>query len=396
MPADLATLAATRHEELVAFRRDLHAHPELGRQEHRTTERVGARLEAAGLQPRRLAVGTGLVCDVGGGPGPTVALRADLDALPLVDETGSGHRSTVRGVCHACGHDVHTTVLLGAGVVLAGIAERLQGTVRLLFQPAEELTPGGALDVIREGHLAGVGSILGLHCDPRLAAGLVGMRAGPITAAADLMEIRLCGPGGHTARPHLSADVVHAAGRLISDLPATLSRLVDPRAGLSVVFGAVHAGEAANVMPRLASLRATVRVLDVDTWRSLPELMPRLVEASVASLGVEVEVDYSHGVPPVDNDPLVTAWWRTALEAELGTAAVVDTPQSLGGEDFGWYLDQVPGSFLRLGVGGPGCEADLHSGTFDVDEAAIGVGVRTLVTGALQGLAELGEPPARR
>ncbi|GAC1339176.1 MAG: M20 family metallopeptidase [Candidatus Dormibacteria bacterium] len=390
MPLDLAALARARDAELVTFRHDLHAHPELGRREHRTTDRVCARLEAAGLHPRRLTVGTGLVCDIGRSEGPTLALRADLDALPLEDEkTGAGYRSTVKGVCHACGHDVHTTVLLGAGIVLAGLAGQLAGRVRLVFQPAEERTPGGALDVIREGHLRSVGAILGLHCDPRLTAGLIGMRAGPITAASDMMEVRLRGPGGHTARPQLTADVVHAAGKVISELPGTLSRLVDPRAGLSVTFGAVHAGEAPNVMPRLATLRATLRVLDVASWRSLPDLIPGLVRATVAGLGVEAEVDYITGVPPVHNDALVTAWLRDALEAELGFDAVTDTPQSLGGEDFGWYLDEVPGSFVRLGVGGPGCDADLHTPTFDIDEAAIVVGVRTLTAGALRGLAEL-------
>jgi len=396
MAFDLSALAQARHQELVAFRRDLHAHPELGRQEHRTTERVGARLEAAGLRPRPLAVGTGLVCDVGGSDGPLIALRADLDALPLDDETVSSYRSQTQGVCHACGHDLHTTALLGAGIVLAGLAGELAGRVRLVFQPAEELTPGGALDVIREGHLRGAGAILALHCDPKLAAGQVGMRSGPITAASDVMEIRLRGPGGHTARPHLSADVIHAAGKLISELPATLSRLVDPRAGLSLTFGAVHAGAAANVMPRLATLRATVRVLDVDSWRGLPELIPRLVGASLEGLGVAVEVDYTHGVPPVDNDPRVTAWWRDALESELGPSAVTDTPQSLGGEDFGWYLDEIPGSFLRLGVGGPGRDADLHTPGFDVDEAALVVGVRSLTAGALRGLAELRSPAELR
>jgi amidohydrolase len=205
---DLDGFLARHEAELIHLRRHLHAHPELGREERESTALVARRLEAEGLRPRLLPTGTGLVCDVGAGPGPLVALRADLDALPLQDEKHVPYRSTTPGVCHACGHDVHTAMLLGAGLALAGQAERLPGRVRLVFQPAEERVPGGALDVIAAGMLDGVAAIFALHCDPKLDVGRLGVRVGAVTAASDSIEVRLTGPGGHTARPHLTADLV--------------------------------------------------------------------------------------------------------------------------------------------------------------------------------------------
>src|SRR6266568_9322244 len=231
-------------DELVALRRDLHAHPELGYHEHRTTRLVARRLTAAGLRPATLPKGTGLIVDVGdAGAGPVVALRADLDALPVADEKRVPYRSTVRNTCHACGHDAHTAILVGTGLYLTRLAAsgELPGRVRLVFQPAEEV-PGGALDVLAAGGIASVDRIFALHCDPRLDVGKIGTRSGPITAACDKITVRVTGPGGHTARPHLTADLVYALGKIITELPAALSRRVDPRSSLSLVWGKVSAG----------------------------------------------------------------------------------------------------------------------------------------------------------
>ena len=242
---ELAKFMATREAELIAFRRDLHAHPETGYREYRTTRRLLERLVAAGLRPLTLPKGTGLVVDVGDGPadGPLVALRADLDALPMADEKNVPYRSTVPNACHACGHDVHTTVLLGAGLFLAGraAARGLPGRVRLIFQPAEEV-PGGALDVMAAGSIASVERIFALHCDPSLEVGKVGTRIGPITGACDKIKVKVTGLGGHTARPHLTTDLVYALGKIVTELPAALSRRVDPRSSLSLVWGEVSAG----------------------------------------------------------------------------------------------------------------------------------------------------------
>ena len=374
--------------ELVAVRRDLHAHPELGHEEHRTTALLVERLSRAGLSPKVLQGGTGLVCDIGGlspGRGPVVVLRADIDALPLQDEKLVSYRSTVPGVAHACGHDVHTAAVLGAGLVLAQDADALLGTVRLIFQPAEELMPGGALDVIREGWMDGVASVFGLHCDPTLEVGRVGLRSGAITAAADLLEIVLTGPGGHTARPHNTVDLVHALATVATGLPAALSRLVDPRAGLALVWGAVSAGVASNAIPRTGTLKGTLRVLDKDAWHDAPTMVERLVHALVVPFGAHAEVRYQRGVPPVVNDTSATALFTAAVRLALGTGAAVPTLQSLGGEDFAWYLDHVPGSMARLGVKPPGQEHpyDLHQASFDVDEAALPIAVKVLVGVAL-------------
>src|SRR5215813_1219141 len=242
---ELEAFLADHEPELIEFRRDLHAHPEVGYSEHRTTRRIALRLEAAGLRPGVLPKGTGLIADIGGSQDdvPAVALRADIDALPISDEKYVPYRSTVANARHACGHDVHTSILLGTGLFLAraAAAGALPGKVRLIFQPAEEV-PGGALDVLAAGGIASVDRIFALHCDPRLDAGKIGTRTGPITAACDKITVTVRGPGGHTARPHLTADLVFALGKIITELPAALSRRVDPRSSLSLVWGRVSAG----------------------------------------------------------------------------------------------------------------------------------------------------------
>jgi amidohydrolase len=375
-------------DELVAVRRDLHAHPELGRQEHRTTALLNDRLEAAGLSPKLLSSGTGLVCDVGSGSGPVVALRADIDALPLDDEKLVPYRSTHAGVCHACGHDVHTAAVLGAGLALAEAAGSLEGRVRLVFQPAEELMPGGALDVLADGWLEGVSSVFGLHCDPALEVGRVGLKSGAITAAADVLQVRLTGPGGHTSRPHNTVDLVHVLSTVATGLPDALGRLVDPRAGLCLVWGHVSAGVAHNAIPRTGVLKGTLRVLDKSAWHGAPAMVQRIVDGLVAPYGAHADVTYERGVPPVVNEPSATALMAAAVRSALGSGSAVPTLQSLGGEDFAWYLDHVPGSMARLGVKSPGQEHphDLHQGSFDVDEDALPVAVRVLVSTALGAL----------
>ena len=377
---------AEHEDELIEVRRALHKHPELGRQEHRTTALLCDRLSAVGLSPQALAVGTGVVCDVGSGDGPVVVLRADIDALPLQDEKDVPYRSQVAGVCHACGHDVHTAIVLGVGLALAG--RDLPGRVRLVFQPAEEQMPGGALDVLAEGWLDGASAIFGLHCDPSLEVGRVGLKPGPLTAAADAVEVRLTGPGGHTSRPHNTVDLVHALARVATGLPDALGRLVDPRAGLCLVWGHIGAGVASNAIPREGVLRGTLRVLDKSVWQSAPDLVTRLVEGLAAPYGARASVTYTRGVPPVVNDPAANTLLTAAVSTALGPRAAVPTLQSLGGEDFAWYLDKVPGAMARLGVRPPGSERslDLHQPGFDVDEAAIAVGVRVLAAAALAAL----------
>ncbi|WP_405592893.1 amidohydrolase [Streptomyces sp. NBC_01190] len=387
MPA--CVLSAELRAELIAFRRDLHRHPELARQEVRTTEKVRARLAQAGLQPRVLPNGTGLVCDIGPADPARkrLALRADLDALPVPDTKTVEYRSTVDGRAHACGHDVHTTVVLGAGLVLAELSRRgtLPRPVRLVFQPAEEIMPGGALDAVEAGVLDGVERILTVHCDPKVEVGRIGLRQGPITSAADKLKLALDGPGGHTARPHLTTDLVMAAAKLATELPAALNRRVDPRAGMSVVWGRIEAGHAANVIPQHAEIEGTVRCLDLVAWHDAPDLVHEVIDQIAAIYRAKCEITYQRGVPPVVNEAVSVELLREAMTARYGAQAVEDTEQSLGGEDFSWYLEQVPGALARLGVRAVGDTArhDLHRGDFDVDEGAIAVGVDLFTAAAL-------------
>src|SRR5215470_12692516 len=380
------------HEpELIDFRRDLHAHPETGYHEYRTTRRIALRLEAAGLRPAILPKGTGLTVDIGEGSlrEPVVALRADIDALPINDEKDVPYRSLNRGACHACGHDVHTAILLGTGLFLAraAAARALPGKVRLIFQPAEEV-PGGAIDVMAAGGIASVDRIFALHCDPRLDVGKIGTRTGPITAACDRLTVKVTGPGGHTARPHLTADLVFALGKIITELPAALSRRIDPRSSLSLVWGRVSAGSAANAIPDDGVAEGTVRCLDDEAWHEAPDLLKALLESVASAYGVIAELHYQRNVPPTVNEPVSTAILETAAAQVLGHEAVTPSPQSLGGEDFAWYLESIPGSLARLGTRAPGSagDFDIHQAVFDVDERAIGVGVRLMAATALTAL----------
>src|SRR5208283_1671498 len=301
---------------------------ELAFNEHRTTRLVALRLAAAGLRPVILPKGTGLLVDIGSEQvpyteRPVVALRADLDALPMADEKDVPYRSTVPDACHACGHDVHTTVLLGAGLFLAQQA----------------------------------------------AAGLLGVRSGAITAACDRIEVRVSGPGGHTARPHLTADLVYALGKILTEVPAALSRRVDPRSSLSLVWGRVSAGTVAKAIPDDGVAEGTVRCLDDEAWHTAPDLLKGLIDSVASAYGVQAELSYQRYVPPTVNDQASAAMISAAALGVLGAGQVVQTPQSLGGEDFAWYLESIPGALARLGTRVPETAAshDIHQPTFDVD-----------------------------
>ncbi|MFI6445447.1 amidohydrolase [Kitasatospora sp. NPDC050543] len=406
-PAKQASLTATRpatglrtrvqafEAELIAFRRDLHRHPELGRQEFRTTGLLCDRLTAAGLEPKVLPGGTGLTVDLvpPGTPAgtPMLAFRADIDALPIDDaKTDVPYRSTAPGRAHACGHDVHTAVVLGTALVLAKAlrAGELRRPVRLIFQPAEEVMPGGALDVIKAGGMDGVGRIYAVHCDPRVTVGRIGLKTGAITSACDRLELHLEGPGGHTARPHLTTDLVTAIARMAADLPALFARRMDPRWGVSLVWGRIAAGSAPNVIPQHAELEGTVRCLELPGWREAPDLLHELIAKVAETHRAKWALDYHRGVPPVVNEAVTITQFETAMTARFGgTGQVVEeTEQSLGGEDFSWYLEHAPGALARLGVRAPHESGvrDLHQGRFDVDERSIGIGVELFASLALE------------
>ena len=380
---NLGETVAALEGELIAFRRDLHAHPELAHAETRTTERVAARLTAAGVRVRTLT-GTGLIADLGpADPAHRVALRADMDALPLAERTGLSFASQYDGVCHACGHDVHVAAVLGAGLALQQQADSLAAKglgVRLIFQPAEEVTPGGALAVIEQGGIQGVDAIYSVHCDPTLDVGRAGLRDGAITAATDSVTITLSGRGGHTSRPHLTQDLIYALGKVVTDVPAALSRRVDPRAGVTLVWGTVHSGAAENVIPSTGTVSGTLRMLDAQLWEDIGPLLEELVHAVILPYAVSGTIEHRRGAPPVVNDPASVAKLRASAQLMLGPGAPAPTAQSLGGEDFAWYVQAVPGAMARLGTRTPGGTTyDLHQGDLVVDERAVAIGARLLL-----------------
>ncbi len=369
---------AAHADDLVEWRRHIHRYPELGRQEFATTQFVAERLADAGLNPKVLPGGTGLVCDLGPEDKPRIALRADIDALPMAERTGAPYASHMPNVAHACGHDAHTAILLGAAQVLASVPELPVG-VRLIFQAAEELMPGGAIDAIAAGAISGVSRIFALHCDPHLEVGRVAVRPGPITSAADSIEITLHSPGGHTSRPHLTGDLVYGLGTLITGLPGVLSRRIDPRNSTVLVWGAVNAGVAANAIPQSGVLSGTVRTASRQTWMGLEAIIRQAVDALLSPLAIEHTLRYHRGVPPVVNEEVSTHILTHAIEA-VGPDVLADTRQSGGGEDFSWYLEEIPGAMARLGVWpGEGPQLDLHQPTFDLDERAMPIGVRLMV-----------------
>ncbi|HAT6617131.1 TPA: amidohydrolase [Corynebacterium striatum] len=364
--------------EVISWRRHIHRHPETSNNEVETTNFIARTLKEYGLQPQRFPE-TGLMVDIG--PDTELgrlAFRADIDALPVTEVTGLEYTSENPGTMHACGHDVHTTIALGLACAMADYQREhsLELGLRIIFQPAEEVWVGGATDVIEWGALEGVNSIFAVHVEPKLRVGRIGVRAGAITSATDVVELEVKGPGGHTSRPHLSADVVYALGKVITELPALLSRRVDPRTGTVLVFGQVNSGYAPNAMPESGTLTGTMRTADIAIWRDMQNLFSELVDQVLAPVGVEHELTYHRGVPPVLNDDVSTALLASAAQA-IDPQAVVQAPQSSGGEDFSWYLEHVPGSMARLGCwSGEGEQHDLHMGDLNVDERCIGVGVK--------------------
>lgn len=364
---------AQHEDQVIQWRRRIHRNPELSNKEYATTDFLVQTLRAHGLEPVRLR-NTGLYVDIGPDTSEKLAFRADIDALPLAEVTGLEFASRNPGVCHACGHDVHTTVALALACALAELP--LQVGVRVIFQPAEEVIDGGATDVIAQGVLDSVGAIFSVHVEPKLQVGRIGVRTGAITSATDVLQVNIAGAGGHSSRPHMTQDVVYAVGSVITQLPGLLSRRVDPRTGTVLVFGHVESGSAPNAIPQTGLIRGTVRTADIGVWRDMEPLVRELVDQIVAPTGCRAQVTYTRGVPPVLNDEVATAILAESAEL-LDPGAVVEAPQSSGGEDFSWYLEKVPGSMARLGAwSGQGPQQDLHQGDLLVDERAISVGVR--------------------
>ena len=370
-----------------AWRTALHQEPELSLQEVKTRDKIVAALGELGIPATTFDDFPGVTATIGRDrSGPVVAVRADMDGLPVTEETGLPYRSRFPGRMHACGHDVHMACLLGAAAMLSRNSRPPLGPIRLLFQPAEEEgNRGGAAPLIELGCLEDpkVDFVVGQHVDPSLPLGQVGWRVGPFMAAADFFKIVVKGRGGHAASPHQGPDAVVVAAEIVTGMQALVSRIRDPVDPVVVSVGSIHGGTKDNILPSEVVLEGTVRTLRPETRDLIERSLKRRVRALATSLGATVQIAYRRGYPSLINHPAATRTVAAGLESEFGKDHVVEVDHPLmGAEDFSRYLERVPGTFLRLGVGIPGRPASLHSSTFAPDERSLVLGATTLVTAA--------------
>jgi len=383
----IAEAAAALEPSLVALRRDIHAHPELAFEETRTAGIVAAELARLGI-PHRTGVGrTGVLGTIEGGrPGPTLAIRADMDALPIQEETGLDYASTVPGRMHACGHDIHTATLLGAAAVLRDLAPALAGRVLLVFQPAEEVLDG-AEAMIAEGAADGVDLALGFHNHPDMPVGRFAYVRGAALAASDRFDIVLRGRSGHAALPHAAVDPIVAAAHLVAQVQSVVSRELNPLHPAVVTVGMFQGGTTYNIIPERVHLKGTVRTLHAEARDAAEAAIRRLVEGTAQAMRCTAEIDYVRKVPPLVNSDRVLEPAVAAVRAQLGEAVVEEGGPVMGSEDFSAFADRVPAFQLRIGSGAPGRRDALHNAGYRPDERCIGLGVQALSRIALDILA---------
>ena len=372
--------AAQYHQEFISVRHHLHAHPELSYQEFETSRFIQEQLTALGI-PFKVMATTGVVGLIEG-KNPSkriVALRADIDALPIKEENDVPYKSTNEGVMHACGHDVHTTCLLGAAKILNELKDEWEGTVKLIFQPGEEKNPGGASLLIKEGVLENPKpqSIFGLHVHPQLETGRLSFRGGQVMASADEIYITIKGKGGHAAAPHATVDTILVASHLVVSLQQIISRNNNPLSPSVLSITSFQGGYTTNVIPSEVKLMGTFRALD-ETWRfKAHELIRKQAEAIVTGMGAELQLHIDVGYPSVFNNEELNARARTLGESYLGADNVETTEMRMGAEDFGYYTEKIPGCFFRLGTGNKekGISAGVHTPVFNIDEGGIAIGM---------------------
>ncbi len=385
MLAEIKSLAETFLPRLVEIRRHLHAHPELSGLEHQTAIYTAGVLSSCGLHVQESVGNTGLLAELlGKGDDPRLlAIRTDMDALPIQEETKLDFASRYPGVMHACGHDIHTTLGLGTAMVLSRLNDPLPGNVRFLFQPAEEIAQG-ANWMVQDGAMQGVNAILGVHVFPSIPAQSLGIRYGALTAAADDLEIIIQGESGHGARPHEAIDAIWIAAQVITSLQQAISRTQNPLRPLVLTIGKIQGGRAANVIADQVQMTGTVRSLHPETYANLPQWIEDIVSNICQTYGAKYQVHYRRGVPCVHNDPCLSKLLEEAGRAAWGSDRVqIITEPSLGAEDFSMYLEQTPGAMFRLGVGFEDRpNYPLHHPQFEADEAAILTGVVTLAYAA--------------
>lgn len=370
--------------KLIEVRRTLHMYPELSNMEFETTKRINQWLLEAGIQPMAANLATGTAAEITGAlDGPTVAIRADIDALPIQEEADFPFRSKIDGVSHMCGHDVHTTIALGAAMILNDLRDQLPGNVRVLFQPAEE-TEGGATSMIAAGLMDGVKSIIGLHNSPDIPTGKMGVREGFMMASVDDFTLTIKGRGGHSARPHNTIDPIMIGTAVITQLQTIISRNVAAEQSAVLSFGAFQAGATHNVIPEIAVLKGTVRTSNDEVRQDIYERFIKIVTNTVEALGGEVEIDYQFLIPAVVNDADITEIVRRSAVTVVGEENTLRPEPSMGGEDFSYFQKEVPGCYVWLGSRNEenGIVYGLHHPKFMVDEEAIKIGVKWMVQSA--------------
>ncbi|TLS38671.1 M20 family metallopeptidase [Pseudalkalibacillus caeni] len=374
------------YDEMVEIRRDLHMNPELSFQEKRTPAFIANYLRDLGIEVKTKVGGNGVVGYLKGGkPGKTIALRADFDALPIEDEKDVPYKSKVPGVMHACGHDIHTAALLGTAKVLSGIKDELKGNVVFLHQHAEELYPGGAKGMVEDGCLEGVDEVYGAHVEVNFPIGQVAVNDGYVQAASDTFDITIHGKGGHGAEPHRSVDPLVIGSHLVVDLQNIVSRRVDPLKPALVTVGAFHSGKAHNVIPDKAHLKGTVRTYDPDVREQVEKELKLIAEKTGEKHGAKIDVEYVNGYISLYNHPKETAYIKKLSTDIVGEDNVVVKPPDMGGEDFAYFVDAVPGTFFWVGGGNPEIDAVYphHHPKFDVDEKSMLLTAKVFVSAVL-------------
>jgi amidohydrolase len=389
---EIKELAGRFSNEMIGIRRYLHQHPELSTEEHNTAAFIALRLGEWGIPCKTGIGGTGVVGMIVGGRavGPVVALRADMDALPIGEENEVPFRSVNPGVMHACGHDVHMACLLGAARILNQLKDRLQGGVKLIFQPSEERYPGGAIAMIRDGVLENPRPdwIIGQHVYPELDAGMAGMRAGYYMAATDEIYLTVLGKGGHAATPHKVIDPILIASHIVIALQQIVSRHALPTQPTVISFGRLIADGRTNIIPDKARLEGIMRTFD-ETWRTeVKEKINRFARDTARAMGGDCEVKIDQGYPALYNDPELTGKVWLAAQEYLGPENVKEMDMRMTAEDFSYYAREIPGCFIRLGVRneGKGITSNLHTSTFNADEISIETGMGLLAQIAVKKL----------
>lgn len=387
MDQSIASRIEQLFPEMVERRRYLHQHPELSFHEVETPNYIASRLEELGIEVRRNVGGRGVVGTIRGGkPGKTVALRADFDALPIQDEKTVDYRSTVPGVMHACGHDGHTATLLAVAEVLASQKEQLTGNVVLIHQHAEEVVPGGAREMIADGCLEGVDVIFGTHLWSTTTLGTIGTRVGPVMAAADKFELTLFGRGGHGAKPHETIDAVVLGATIVKELQSIVSRRLDPLQQAVLTIGTLHAGNTFNVIADRAQLTGTVRTFDETVAQKIVSEMERTIKGICDAAGATYTFHYETGYPAVINDLVETRFLEAVAREVIGDTSVFEIDPTMGGEDFAYYLKEVPGTFFFTGAG-DASHYPHHHPRFDFEEPAMVDAAKILVEATLRYLA---------